>query len=176
MLSTRVSTKLIFIGQSYWIAHVIAFYSSTSICRISCLWMGIGYNLYIILELWEMVLNYTQNWRTKEPKYKFFRTPTNMEKLCGHMSMLHGRDEKFSFCHSWEFHWLLLVCMKYLYIYYQQQIQWTNHPFCAFHKNLKKHLTKQPTPYPDSEAWGHVGKGGERYLLCYTTQKWWSWN
>jgi hypothetical protein len=127
--------------------------------------------------------------RIEEPRNLsiiFFRTPTNMENLCGQMSMLHGRDEKFSFSHSWEFHWLLLVCMKYLYIY-QQQIQWTNHPFCAFHKDLKKHLTTQPTPYPDSEAWGTLKlgglwslgacrEGGERYLLCYTTEKWWSWN
>ncbi len=86
----------------------------------------------------------------------------------GHMSMLHECDEKFSFCHSWEFHWLLLVCMKYLY-YYQQQIQWTNHPFCAFHKIFKKHLTTQPTPYPDTEAWGHGGGGGD--IFCATQHK-----
>jgi hypothetical protein len=29
--------------------------------RISCLWMGLGNNLYIILDVWEMVLNDTQN-------------------------------------------------------------------------------------------------------------------
>ncbi len=98
----------------------------------------------------------------------FLRTPTSVEKLCGHMSMLHECDEKFSFCHSWEFHWLLLDCVKYLYIYDQQQIQWTNHPFCAFHKNLKniwlhnQHLIQH-------WSLGACGEGGD--IFCATQHK-----